>query len=490
MAKLALEVHDCGLLAVADDDPRIRVESPGVALWSGGRLVMGASAEARSRLHPKDVHRRFWQNLSLAPLGPPFPSSWTVAELVHAHLEAVWQEVRDDIDSVLVVVGGAFSSKQLGLLLGIARSLKMPVRGLVDTALSAALPVAFDLPRGRLLHLDLHQHRAVLTEIERRGELERGRIEVDDSVGWVDLQDTWARHIASVFIQSTRFDPLYNAELEQILYHQMSRWLAELKRSEVTIPRLEGPSGEMSVELERDATVAAADEAYNKLVRLVQRVCRQGDEPTTLLLSSHAARLPLLAERLQRYVAADVSELEAAAAARGALLGRSAVEKSAGEAADDETLPYVVRLPAEADKSGPIVRPVAAPTGGPQVGARGAVAGDEASDSETPAPTHLLHLGVAYPVSTEPFVLGTQAVSSGFGLKLTGAIAGISRRHLVVRRRGGRLELEDHSTYGTWVQNERVNGRRVLAVGDRIRLGSPGIEVQVIRVTGHDGAAP
>lgn len=483
MSKLALEIHDVGLTALADDGPDLRIESPGVALWDGQRLVVGASAEGRSRLRPNEVQRRFWQELSLAPLGEPFPSSWTVAELVHAHLEAVWKEVQEGVDSVLVVASGAFSGKQLGLLLGIARSLKIPVRGLVDTALSAALPAAFDLPRGRLLHLDLHQHRAVLTEIERRRELARGRIEVEDSVGWVPLQDLWARHIAGVFIETTRFDPLYDVELEQILYHQMVRWLDQLKHSGVTIPRLEGPSGEMSVELQRDHLIAAAEEQYDALVALVGRILKSG-EPPTLLMSRHVARLPGLVDRMKQELDTEVLELDTAAPVRGALLGRSAVETSVGELANDETLPYVVRLPTEAEKSGPIVHVRDSQTGTFKVG------GGDAEALADPPPTHILHRGMAYPIGDGPFALGTQPAPGGRGLVLTGSTAGISRRHLFLELRDGQMVLEDRSTYGTWIGDQRVEGQAIVKSGDRIRLGSPGIEVQAIRVPGAEPADP
>lgn len=481
MARLALEIHDGALVASADGEEHLRLESPGVALWDGRRLMIGSTAEARSRLRPKDVHRRFWQELSLAPLEPPFPETWTVAELVHAHLEAVWQELQEGVDSVLLVASGAFSGKQLGLVLGIARSLKIPVRGLVDTALSAALPVAFDRPRGRLLHLDLHQHRAVLTEIERHRELARGRIEVDNEVGWVPLQDLWARHIADVFIQATRFDPLYDAELEQILYHQIPSWLRELKTREALIPRLEGPGGEMSVELERRPLVQAAAAEYDKLIRLVQRISHR-DEPSTILLSSHTARLPLLAQQLRAVTGSDVLELDAAASVRGALLGRSAVETSVGELANDETLPYVVRLPTEVEKSGPIVRPLESEAGTQRLRDTAPAAGSD--EEKEPHPTHILYRGRAHPIGVGPFVLGTQHASDGRGLMLTGATAGISRRHLVLEVLRGELVLDDRSTYGTWLDGERVQQPTVVRSGALIRLGSPGIEVQAIHVPG------
>jgi pSer/pThr/pTyr-binding forkhead associated (FHA) protein len=40
--------------------------------------------------------------------------------------------------------------------------------------------------------------------------------------------------------------------------------------------------------------------------------------------------------------------------------------------------------------------------------------------------------------------------------------------------------VEDLSTWGTFVNGERVSGRAVLAPGDRVRVGSPGVELLLI----------
>lgn len=47
----------------------------------------------------------------------------------------------------------------------------------------------------------------------------------------------------------------------------------------------------------------------------------------------------------------------------------------------------------------------------------------------------------------------------------------------------------DHSTYGTFVNDERVGGRVVLQAGDVLRLGAPGVSLQLIRVLADHGAA-
>jgi len=65
---------------------------------------------------------------------------------------------------------------------------------------------------------------------------------------------------------------------------------------------------------------------------------------------------------------------------------------------------------------------------------------------------------------------------------------GISRAHCTLARGDDGPWLEDHSTYGTFLNGERVSGRVALRAGDRLRIGSPGIECELVRVVDGDGA--
>jgi class 3 adenylate cyclase len=56
----------------------------------------------------------------------------------------------------------------------------------------------------------------------------------------------------------------------------------------------------------------------------------------------------------------------------------------------------------------------------------------------------------------------------------------ISRRHATIRPHSAGLEIEDlGSLNGTWVNGERVDGRRVLAGGDLVQVGDASFEVEV-----------
>ena len=74
-------------------------------------------------------------------------------------------------------------------------------------------------------------------------------------------------------------------------------------------------------------------------------------------------------------------------------------------------------------------------------------------------------------------------------IELAGPTAGVSRAHCSIFVSEGRVVVEDHSTYGSFLNGERVDGTATLEAGDRLRLGSPGIELQLIAVEENDGTA-
>ena len=69
------------------------------------------------------------------------------------------------------------------------------------------------------------------------------------------------------------------------------------------------------------------------------------------------------------------------------------------------------------------------------------------------------------------------------GFNVAGALQGVSRRHCSIYRNGQGVIVEDHSSFGTFVNGARVQGRATLAAGDRVRIGTPGEELHLITVT-------
>jgi hypothetical protein len=461
-----MEIHDAGVLAIREDDPAdvTATGSPGYALVEGASVVVGSEALGSARLKPRRVENRFWSDLDTAPLPEPFPPTLSRADLAHAHLAQVWKEARGDTDRVILALPGSFRDEQLSLILGIARACGMPVVGLVDSALAAS----DGEPGSHVLHLDVDLHRTVLTALVRGRELVRREVRVSPHAGLVSIRDAWAAKIAETFVAATRFDPLHSAATEQALYLRLPSLQERLCREDRTAVELEWSGKNLAVEVTRDRLAGAAEAAYAGIVELLRHSKRVG-EPATVLLSHRASVLPGLHDRLSGVGDIRILGLPPGAAARGALRARRWIEGSG------EALPFVTRLPAEEEH-----------TEAPSISTAAAAPATRASGAR---PTHVLHESSAHPITGEPLILGVGRVEGGRRIELTGTTAGISRTHCALVRVGGRVLVEDHSRHGTFLNGQRVDGKTDLSAGDRLRLGTPGIELLLISVVDGDGTA-
>ena len=476
---LAIEILDEGLLvrsrpALTTDLP----PSPGYALLEKGGLRTGAAALAAARLQPKQVDNQFWESLSTEPLAGA-RGDLSAADLAHAHLTAIWEQVRSAVPSgdseVLLVLPGSYDDGQLGLALGIARACGIPVVGMVDAAVAAAAgsPGAPSAAPGyrHLLHLDLQLHNTVVTDLVRNGEVTRRSVEVIPRLGLVSLYGKWARRIAQAFVHTTRFDPLHGAATERDLYDRLPAFLQQLSGRDSASFRLEAGAKSHTVELARGDLTRAVDTELEAIFHLIGAQTRTG-EATALLLSHRAASLPGLRQRLTEVKDAVVVDLPEGAAADAAL-AHAAHIRMPGEA-----LPFVTTLPAytalQAPTEAPVDPPPAVSTPAPSLTRSGVVVDD--------SPTHLLHEGRAHELTVQALVLGTTIGEGQRGLQLRGQINGISRFHCTIRREGDRVVVVDHSAHGTFVNGQRLDGQRDVVLGDRLRLGNPGLEFLLIRV--------
>lgn len=444
--RIALELVDSGLIMVS---PRghVSVSSPGLAIVDGDTVEVGTDAERSARLKPRRLHSRFWQSLSTAPLDRPFPHHLRTADLAHAHLRSLWESTGGAAEEVLVAVPGLLSSEQLGLLLGIAGACDMPIRGLVDVAVAAA---ADRETRPRCLHLDLHLHRAVLTEMEHGTEIVRRSIDEETRVGLLGLRDIWARMLAAKFVRTTRFDPLHKAATEQILYIQLPDHLAALGKRESTPVTISSGGRRHKVDLERRDVVGAATPAYEVLSSWIRS--RQPDGETTLLLGDRIAALPGLASHLRENTDLEIAVLHPAAAG-GAVLHHADRIRSSGT-----SLPLVTRLRGyDARPPGPVTIAVDPP---PHAAA------------ENGAPTHLVVGGVAHRITDGAFSVGT--VETG---------AGDDQGPVTIRRLRDQVVLELPPGAVVLLNGDALDGDAALTAGDRLRLGSSADEVLLVTMT-------
>ena len=103
-------------------------------------------------------------------------------------------------------------------------------------------------------------------------------------------------------------------------------------------------------------------------------------------------------------------------------------------------------------------------------------------------PTHVVYRGVAYAVNGEAIVVGRSKLDDRRAIVVQAETQGVSRAHCEIAVVDGELRLRDLSSYGTFVNERRIQGDEVLKAADVIRIGSPGAELIVVRVEDGHGA--
>lgn len=207
------------------------VQSPGYALLQGADYLFGAPARAAARLQPRDINTRYWWQLSTEALQPALGPARHTGDLVHAHLKQLHAQANKP-DELLLAVSGSMQHEQLALLLGIMQQCPFDAVGLVNR--SVALGSLYSRG-GRLFHLEIQLHQAVISELaERDGQLELQRTVPLPGCGLLQLQERLVELISAEFVRQTRFDPRRKAATEQQLYDALPTALRALHNSSET----------------------------------------------------------------------------------------------------------------------------------------------------------------------------------------------------------------------------------------------------------------
>ena len=455
MTRLALQLNDVGIV-LYDGEQVVAIE-PGFAYLGDGELLTGRQAFRQARIDPRRVQHRFWESLNTEVFTERRFAHLCAADLAAKQLEDIWAKAPQDASELVIIVPGSMSADALGLLLGIASEIGLPVTALVDSAIAStrreyggAVPV----------HIEMSLHRAILTRLAQPDMVQIDRIDVVNEAGVHALLDIWIRTIAEAFVQQSRFDPLHTAETEQSLLDKLQDWLDSESHQDVLQIALQSGATSYEAEIEALDLIGAAAPVYQQIASQLRAMFRAEDTPA-LQVTDQAARLPGFLDMLKARIGGEVFVLEQSGAARGALA------RCNPRAADGQGVGLIRKLPWD----------------------QAAIAIDNlaADQANAGVPTHLLFGHEAHEVGNLPLNIGSQEVAGERYLVLAADMPGVSRRHCSVARVNGQCIIEDHSRYGSFLNGHRIDGSSVLQVGDSIRIGSPGFEFQLIKAVAENG---
>lgn len=296
---MILELNDWQLTTRNNAGSEIASE-PAAASDANGELIFGAPAQSLSRQSPQQYNNRYLYTLAPEPLPRDLGPARNQADLIYHHLRSL---NLTDNDGLLIGVGGHVTNEQLGLLLGIAQELQIPVRGFIDNALAYGL----DAPASSSFHvIDIELHRLLISKVEVTSQQRSiSHCAAIDGAGMAAILEGWMNVIADDFVHKTRFDPLHAAASEQQLFDTVSNWLGQ---STLTDQRIRINHGESIRELE-----VSAGELSDKLSQRLSAV--DFTQLGTIGVTERVMAVPFLSDLLASRVDA-VLPLESASAGR------------------------------------------------------------------------------------------------------------------------------------------------------------------------------
>lgn len=463
MNLLGLELSDAGILVAGGEPPRLlpidndSLESAGFALPEKKRLVTGREAAGKARLYPRQLMNRFWDHLSTDPLETPAPPARNQAEVACIHLARIWEHARYFGEALVIAVPGYLQRTQLGLILGMAQELKIPLRGFVSLPVAAAGAG----PEPLCLHLDIHLHRFEASALKTKGDIAFMEAVTAAEKGLECLRKIWAEAAAAEFLRATRFDPFHRAETEQQLYNRLTEVLAALRQEPSVVMEIAGGNSTYSIALSREIFLRTAKPVYAELVGLIrsllERYGQGGSAAWRIQLTHRLAGLPGFVDHLRQVTNARIVTLTAGAAAlalptlwRDLAAGRS-VEGTAFFTSRPQSVSEPESAPAFPRKQ-----------------------------PEPSRPTHLLYRNLAYPISDRPLLIGMDFPADSRNIRIESQMGGVSSRHCAVQLQGDQVLLTDYSPHGTFVNGRRIEGSAVLQIGHVVRVGEPGETILAI----------
>jgi hypothetical protein len=319
--------------------------------------------------------------------------------------------------------------------------------------------------RGHYVILETGWRSATATRVSGGAECVFDEAFVSERANLLDVYDLWLAAVAGAMVRNTRFDPLLSLDVEQRLYADLPVVAAQAATGNKVEAVVEADGSRFAVEVDAPLFAESAQPFYRELMRLT-RSARIAGQGASLVLPAESRRWPGFLPRLLEL------EQDGLVIAPTGLAAVAASLRSADVAAAPRLRRMMVRIGEH-----------------PLAAAVEYVASVAASPARQLPVTHILFGGDSMRFPEVGLVIGTEEVSNEPHIALPRAAAGVSRRHCSLRREGERTMLIDHSRHGTWVNGARVRERAPVRPGDRLRVGTPGVEFTLISAAAF-GSAP
>jgi hypothetical protein len=463
MNLIGLELSDAGILAAGDNPSGLlnvdgnRRESPGFAIPENDDLLVGNSAAGKAHLVPLQVINTFWDQLSTETLKKKNRQAQNQAEIACAHLSLIWENIKMHGDGLIFAVPDHYGREQMGLILGMAQELSIPVKGFVSLPIAAS---GDPRPDALLMYLDIHLHRFELVLLSQGEQLTRANSLSVQDIGLEQLHRSWVEAVAEEFVRTTRFDPLHQAATEQGIYDRLPEALDIFKGHSSFIFEITQGRNSYHITLFRDMLKQKTGEVYDEICHYVEKMLQQHGQKdilSVLQLTHRIACLPGLKDRLSEIDNCEIVELGPGAGAQGVV---RIWNQLTHQHSPDRTSFFTSRpwQQTESDISRVVPDEAAGRTG----------------------PTHVLYRDVAYRLSKKPLFIGNDRSLPGTVIPVQDGTPGISGKHCSIQRNTEGIVLTNYSSQGTFVDDQRINGSTTLELGQTVRLGTSGETILLI----------
>lgn len=496
MATLGIDLCDAAFQAAVGENENVRPlliadaqgqsDWPGFAYFDGQKFAFGRAAEDNWFVHPRRVAHTFWARLAhepstVGPLGKAAPFSELAFHFFSDFARRATAAAGADAGKVVLAVPGAYlkdpatEEEKIGLLLGMAGELKLPLAGIVDAGCATlcdpraggfnpALPVVL---------VDLHLEGADITLLSAKERLERRDFIHLPQSGFAALLKHFTAAMGNRFLRHTAFDILEDGRIEQMFFRQAKDFLLNGTAEH----RFQISTAKRTYEMlaKREQLAADAQAFVATLVQGLQTFLHQSphaSDPCTIALTDRTAQVPGLEARLRAAGYHRILRLARGAAACGAARIGESRQKPTADLADvpvDTAVPVALARRSVAATWEARLQKLRHTTG------------------PRPLPTHAVLDGIGHSIPAGArFTIGVSSLGSDVALPASFDSADDCTIPLL--REGGRLWFIDHA-----VRQPGATGtapRTPVEAGDRLTVhcGGHAAEVLFAHCNGAHGA--